>query len=56
MLLGDREKAIDYIYGVYLSENGDKYLDIDTNNFVIVDVLYELIFKKIPDDYYLHRK
>jgi len=37
MLLGDREKAIDYIYGVYLSENGNKYLDIDTNNFVIVN-------------------
>jgi len=37
---------------------GDKYFNVDTNNFVIVDEvkykgtpgLYELIFKRIPDD------
>ena len=49
-------------YGVYLSENGtmlaDKYFDVNTNDFVIVDEvkykgtlgLYKLIFKRIPDD------
>ena len=41
MLLGsDRKKAIDHVYGVF-SENGtmlgDKYFDVDTNDFVIVD-------------------
>jgi len=59
MLLGnDREKAIDHVYGIYLSENytmlDDKYFDVDTNDFVIVDRvkyiwLYELIFKRIPN-------
>jgi len=61
LLGGDREKAIDHIY-LYLSENrtmlGDKYFDVDTNDFVIIDEikfkgisgLYELIFKRIPDD------
>ncbi|KYN00583.1 hypothetical protein ALC62_08642 [Cyphomyrmex costatus] len=61
-LYGDREKAIDHVYGVYLSENGtmlgDKQFDVDTNDFVIIDGvkyegtsgLYELIFKRIPDD------
>ncbi|KYQ52676.1 hypothetical protein ALC60_08208 [Trachymyrmex zeteki] len=36
---GDREKVIDHVYGVYLSENGtmlgDKWFDIDMNDFVI---------------------
>jgi len=53
---------IDYIYDVHFSKNdkmlGDKQFDIDINNFVIVDgvkykgmpELYELIFKRIPDD------
>jgi len=63
MLLGDdREKAIDHIFDVYFSENGtmpgDKYFNVDINDFVIVDGikykgtsdLYELIFKRIPDD------
>ncbi|KYN02981.1 hypothetical protein ALC62_06186 [Cyphomyrmex costatus] len=62
LLGGDREKAIDRVYGVYLNENGtmlgDKRFDIDTNDFVIIDGvkykgtpgLYELIFKRIPDD------
>jgi len=61
LLGGDREKAIDHIY-LYLSENrmmlGDKYFVVDTNDFVIIDEikfkgisgLYELIFKRIPDD------
>ncbi|KYN06851.1 hypothetical protein ALC62_02234 [Cyphomyrmex costatus] len=62
LLSGDREKAIDHVYGVYLNENGtmlgDKRFDVDTNDFVIIDGvkykgtpgLYELIFKRIPDD------
>ena len=62
LLNGEREKIIDYIYGVYLNENdtmlGDKQFDIETNDFVIIDgvkykgtpELYELIFKRIPDD------
>ena len=63
MLLGnDREKEINHVYGVYLSENSmmlsDKQFDVDTNDFVIVggekykDIhgLYELTFKRIPDD------
>jgi len=32
LLSGDREKAIDHFYGVYLSENDtmrDKYFDVD---------------------------
>jgi len=57
MLLDDYREKIDYVYGIYLSENGtmlgDKYFDVDTNDFVIVDrikykdtlgTLYELIF------------
>ncbi|KYM96057.1 hypothetical protein ALC62_13290 [Cyphomyrmex costatus] len=62
LLGGDREKAIDRVYGIYLNENGtmldNKRFDIDTNDFVIIDGvkykgtpgLYELIFKRIPDD------
>ena len=60
LLDSDKEKAVDHIYGVYLSENtmfSDKYFDVDTNDFVIDGVkykdtsgLYELIFKRIPDD------
>jgi len=62
LLSGEREKIIDHIYGVYLNENdtilGDKQFDIETNDFVIIDgvkykgtpELYELIFKRIPDD------
>ncbi|KYN15778.1 hypothetical protein ALC57_11984 [Trachymyrmex cornetzi] len=62
LLDGDIEKAIDHVYGVYLSENGtilgDKYFDVDMNDFVIVDGvkykgtpdLYKLIFKRIPED------
>jgi len=64
MLSGDIEKAIN-VYDAYLSENdmilGDKYFDIDTNDFVDgikykgTSSLYELIFKRIPDGY-LHRE
>ena len=58
----DREKEIDHVYGVYLNEDStmlsDKPFDSDTSDFVIVDgvkykvipELYELIFKRIPDD------
>jgi len=63
LLDDDREKMIDHVYGVYFSENGtfsDKQFDIDTNDFMIIDVikykstpgLYELIFKRIPDTIY----
>jgi len=52
---------IDYIYDVHLSKNdkmlGDKQFDIDINNLIVDGVkykgmpeLYELIFKRIPDD------
>ncbi|KYM95900.1 hypothetical protein ALC62_13452 [Cyphomyrmex costatus] len=62
LLSGDREKAINHVHSVYLNENdtmlGDKRFDVDTNDFVIIDGvkykgtpgLYELIFKRIPDD------
>jgi len=69
MLLGDdRENEIDHVYGIYLRKNGtmlgDKYFDLDTNDFVIVDGvkyksthgLYELIFKRIPDTIYTENK
>ena len=40
LLSDDREKKINHVYGVYLSENGtmlgDKQFDVDTNDFVIV--------------------
>jgi len=56
------EKKRSITFMAYTSENGtilsDKYFDVDTNDFVIVDGvkykdtpgLYELIFKRIPDD------
>ena len=62
LLDGDREKEIDHVYGVYLSENGmmldDKQSDLGMSDFVIIDGikykdtpgLYKLIFKGIPDD------
>ena len=62
LLGGDKENAIDHIYGVYLRENGtmlgDKYFNVDTKDFVIVGEvkykdtpgMYELIFKRISDD------
>ncbi|EGI70385.1 hypothetical protein G5I_00858 [Acromyrmex echinatior] len=53
MLLGsDREKAIDHVYD---SENGtmlgDKYFDVDTNDFAIVDgVKYKSTLGFIMDE------
>jgi len=61
---GDREKAIDYS-GVYLSEDGtmlgDKYFDVSTNDFVIVDGVKYTWFVRINIQknfrrYYLYRK
>ena len=56
------EKGIDNVYGVYLGRDGmmlgSKRFDVDNSDNIIVDGmryigtpgLYELIFKKIPDD------
>jgi hypothetical protein len=62
-LLGDGDvTAIDDVYGVYFAEDGtklgDKKFDIDRDDSIIIDKvrytgtpgLYELIFKKIPDE------
>ncbi|KYN27634.1 hypothetical protein ALC57_02975 [Trachymyrmex cornetzi] len=60
-LRGDKQKS-DYMYGVYLHKDGlmfgNKCFDVDdADNIIIDDVrytgtpgLYELIFKRIPDD------
>ena len=58
--------SIDYVYSVHLRENGtmlgDKYFDVDTNDFVIVDgVKYKdtpvrINFQKNSRWYYLYRK
>ena len=62
ILSGDKNTSIDYVYGVYFSNSktmlGDKAFDIDKDDNIIIDGvkyrgtvgLYELIFKKIPDD------
>ncbi|EFN61455.1 hypothetical protein EAG_02030 [Camponotus floridanus] len=63
LLSGDeRKNAIDHVYSVYFDENGmrlgNKRFDIDKDNSIIIDKvkyigipgLYELIFKRIPDD------
>ncbi|KYN35074.1 THAP domain-containing protein 9, partial [Trachymyrmex septentrionalis] len=63
LLTGNETKnEIDFIYGVYFDENsmmlGNKKFDIDTDDTIIIDGvrnkgtpgLYELIFKKIPND------
>ncbi|KYQ56418.1 hypothetical protein ALC60_04648 [Trachymyrmex zeteki] len=62
LLSGDKKKEIDHVYGVYFDENGtmlgDKTFDVDSDDTIIVDGvrykstsgLYELIFKRIPDD------
>ncbi|KYN23124.1 hypothetical protein ALC57_04465 [Trachymyrmex cornetzi] len=61
VLRGDKRKS-DYVYGVYLHKDGlmfgNKRFDVDDAvNIIIDDVryagtpgLYELIFKRIPDD------
>ncbi|XP_072761210.1 uncharacterized protein [Anoplolepis gracilipes] len=58
----DKDKAMDYVYGIKFSNDGimlgDKHFDVDKNDNIIINEvkytgtpgLYELIFKKIPDD------
>ena len=54
----DKESDIDRVYGVYLHEDGlmfgNKRFDVDDADNIIIDAgtsgLYELIFKRIPDD------
>ncbi|XP_018058117.1 PREDICTED: uncharacterized protein LOC108693592 [Atta colombica] len=65
VLRGTRDKqknGIDYVYGVYLHKDGlmfgNKRFDVDDTDNIIIDGvqyadtpgLYELIFKRIPDD------
>ena len=65
VLRGARDKqksGIDYVYGVYLHKDalmfGNKRFDVDDADNIIIDGvryagspgLYELIFKRIPDD------
>ncbi|XP_077275574.1 uncharacterized protein LOC143904632 [Temnothorax americanus] len=62
VLSGDQESGIDIVYGVYFSNDGmmlgNKRFDVDNaDNIIIDDIryagtrgLYELIFKKIPND------
>ncbi|XP_070158801.1 uncharacterized protein [Polyergus mexicanus] len=62
ILSGDQESGIDNVYGVYLDKNGmmfgNKRFDVDNADSIIIDGiryvgtpgLYELIFKKFPDD------
>ena len=59
---GDKKSEIDIVYGVYVSENrtmlGDKQFDLEADDSMIIDGiryagtpgLYELIFKRLPDD------
>jgi len=61
-LLGDEKNEIDHVYGVYFNNNemqlGNKRFDMDRDDSIIIDKvryigapgLYELIFKRIPDD------
>ncbi|KYN21872.1 hypothetical protein ALC57_05766 [Trachymyrmex cornetzi] len=58
----DKESGIDHVYGVYLHKDGlmfdNKRFDVDDEDNIIIDViryagtpgLYELNFKRIPDD------
>ena len=62
LLTGDSRNEIDLVYGVYFDENGtmlgNKKFYVDTDDTIIIDGvrykgtpgLYELIFKKIPND------
>ncbi|KYM94131.1 hypothetical protein ALC62_15254 [Cyphomyrmex costatus] len=62
LLSGDKRNEIDLVYGIYFDENGtmmgDKKFDVDTDDTIIIDGnrykgtpgLYELIFKRLPDD------
>jgi len=61
-LTGDRKNDMERVYGVYLDKDrmmfGSKRFDVDNANNIIIDGvryvnvpdLYELIFKRIPDD------
>ncbi|KYN13277.1 hypothetical protein ALC57_14540 [Trachymyrmex cornetzi] len=62
LLIGNARNEIDLVYGVYFDENGtmlgNKKFDVNTDDTIIIDGerykgtpgLYELIFKKIPND------
>ena len=62
LLTDNKRNKIDLVYGVYFDENGtmlgNKKFDVDTGDTIIIDGvrykgtpgLYELIFKKIPND------
>jgi len=62
ILSQDKNTQMDYVYGVKFSDDGimlgEKHFDVDKNDNIIIDGvkyrgtpgLYELIFKKIPDD------
>ncbi|KYN28495.1 hypothetical protein ALC57_02087 [Trachymyrmex cornetzi] len=62
LLIGNARNEIDLVYGVYFVENGtmlgNKKFDVNTDDTIIIDGerykgtpgLYELIFKKIPND------
>jgi len=62
ILTGDRESDMDHMYGVYLDKDGmmfgSKQFDVDNADNIIIDGvryvgtpgLYELIFKRVPDD------
>ena len=62
LLIGNKRNEIDLVYGVYFDENGtmlgNKKFDVDSDDTIIIDGvrykgtlgLYELIFKKIPND------
>jgi len=51
MLFDGREKEIDHVYDVYLSDNGTmlgyKQFDVDTNDFVIVNRVKVHMFVRI---------
>ncbi|KMQ83363.1 hypothetical protein RF55_20240, partial [Lasius niger] len=67
LLGGDRNKKIDHVYGVYFDKNemrlGNKRFDIDKDDTIIIDNvryigtpgLYELIFKRMPDDEIIYK-
>ena len=62
LLSGESKNKNDYVYGVYLTEEGtklgDKQFDVGRDDAIIIGDtryvgtpgLYELIFKRIPDD------
>ncbi|XP_067212825.1 uncharacterized protein [Linepithema humile] len=62
LLSGDKKRGIDNVYGVYFNDAGtflgDKTFDIDRDDNLIVDGvkyagtpgMFELIFKRLPDD------